>query len=347
MCARGSSICSCLCSCLQATEKEKTRFSLLFFFGDWKTKKTPKKMASSMRRIPPTQGKGGVTGRPKGGDRNWNPAGASGSQAWTQGGHGRGEWYQHRGSDPSVVPPPPGLTPRYGESWPHRPTRPSFTPRGERDTDRRQSHREPRRRGSDDRTRRPERKPSARRSKEGHRTRSRRYQDRKNKHEAKKRKKKASRTDSTSSSSEKARTVSSTSKRTTYTEKMGALKPPIQHPNLMGIDKKAFSQRLKESPDFVNVVHQFIQDEYMTRRVNRGEFECPDENCPHVLSWAVPWTVPEARLRERSWYTLEGQKAAVAMFTAMNNYLQFFKPIEGQSLQEQVPALGGRGGCLD
>ena len=181
MCARGSSICSCLCSCLQATEKEKTRFSLLFFFGDWKTKKTPKKMASSMRRIPPTQGKGGVTGRPKGGDRNWNPAGASGSQAWTQGGHGRGDWYQHRGSDPSVVPPPPGLTPRYGESWPHRPTRPSFTPRGERDTDRRQSHREPRRRGSDDRTRRPERKPSGRRSKEGHRTRSRRYQDHKKK----------------------------------------------------------------------------------------------------------------------------------------------------------------------
>ena len=327
-------------------KRKKLVFPFCFSLAIGKRRKR-QKMASSMRRIPPTQGKGGVTGRPKGGDRNWNPAGASGSQAWTQGGHGRGDWYQHRGSDPSVVPPPPGLTPRYGESWPHRPTHPSFTPRGERDTDRRQSHREPRRRGSDDRTRRPERKPSARHSKEGHRTRSRRYQDRKNKHEAKKRKKKASRTDSTSSSSEKARSVSSRSKRTTYTENMRAVKGTIHHPDLMGMDKKAFSQRLKECPDFVNVVHQFIQDEYMARRVNRGEFECPDENCPHVLSWAVPWTVPEASLRGRSWYSFEGQQAAVAMFTAMNNYLQFFKPIEGQSLQEQVPALGGRGGCLD
>ena len=322
-------------------------FPFVFLWRLENEENAKKKMASSMRRVPPTQGKGGVTGRPKGGDRNWNPAGASGSQAWTQGGHGRGDWYHHRGSDPSVMPPPPGLTPRYGESWPHRPAHPSFNPRGERDTDRRQSHRAPRRRGSDDRTRRPERKPSARRSKEGHRTRSRRYQDRKKKHGAKKKKKQASRTDSTSSSSEKARSVSSTSKRTTYTEKMAALKPTIQHPDLMGIDKKAFSQRLKECPDFVNVVHQFIQDEYLTRRVNRGEFACPDENCPHLLSWAVPWTVPEASLRGRSWYTLEGQKAAVAMFTAMKNYLQFFKPIEGQSLQEQVPALGGRGGCLD
>ena len=344
--ACGSSICSCLRSCLQATEKEKTRFSLLFFFRDSKRRKR-QKMASSIRRIPPAQGKGSVTGPPKSGDRNWNPVGAPGSQAWTQGGHGRSDWYHHRGSDPSVMPHPPGLTPRHGESWPHHPQNfPSYNPRGERDTDRRQSHRAPRRRWSADRTRRPERKPSDRRSKESHRTRSRKHQDHKKKRGAKK-KKKASRTDSMSSSSEKARSVSSTSKRTTYTEKIAAAKPRIQHPNLMGIDKKAFSQRLKECPDFVNVVHQFIQDVHMTRRVNRGDFECPDENCPHVLAWAVPWTVPEASLRERSWYTLEGQKAAVAMFTAMKNYLEFFKPIEGQSLQEQVPALGGRGGCLD
>ena len=152
-----------------------------------------------------------------------------------------------------------------------------------------------------------------------------------------KKKRRSSRTDSTSS-------FTSMSKRSTYSEKLAAVETEITHPELLGMDRAAFEQRLKECPDFVRVVHNFIQHEHMTRAANRGEIPCNDEVCTHMLSWAVPWAVPDEDIRVRNCYSQAGQDAAHDMFAAMQRYLMFFKPAPGESLQPQVPAGTGSGG---
>ena len=334
MCACGFSICSCLCSCLQASQKKKLVFSFCCFCR-WQPENGAMFNTHNMRRLSSSQGKGGITGPPKGGDPNWNPTGPPGSQAWTQGKHGRSDGQYRRVTDTDVTPPP-GFTPKHRESSAHRADYGNFNPRGERDTDRRRSRGGTRRHRSEDRTRHHERKTSDRRSKEGHRARSRRNKDRKKRRGSKK-KRRSSRTDSTSS-------FTSMSKRSTYSEKIADAEPEIKHPDLLGMDRAAFEQRIKENPDFVRVVHNFIQQEHITRAVNRGVVPCNEEVCTHMLPWSTPWTVPDENIRGRLCYSQAGQDAAHDMFAAMQKYLMFFVPAPGESLQAQVPAGTGSGG---
>ena len=283
----------------------------------------------TMRRLSSSQGKGGYPGPPKGGDRNWYQTGPPGSQAWPQGSNER------RVTDTDVLPPP-GLTPKNRTSSAHRMDYGNFNSRGEGDPDRRRSRGGTRRHRSEDRTRHHGRKTSDRRSREGHRTRSRRNKDRKKRRGVKK-ERRSSRTDSTSS-------FTSVTKRSAYSGNLAAVEPEIKHPQLLGMERAAFEQRIKECPDFVRVVHNFIQHEHLTRGVNRGEVPCDHDYCTHMLPWAVPWTVGEEEIRARDCYSQAGQKAAYEMFVAMQEYLSFFVPAPGAPLQAQVPAGTGRGG---
>ena len=316
--------------CVLVSRHRKRKNLFVRFIFRWQLENGTMQGPHAMRRLSSTQGKGGNTGPPKGGDRNWYQTGPPGSQAWPQGNNER------RVTDTDVLPPP-GFTPKNRTSSAHRKDYGIFSdPRGERDTDRRRSRGGTRRRRSEDRTRHHGRKTSDRRSREGHRTRSRRNKDRKERRRSKK-ERRSSRTDSPSS-------FTSVTKRSTHSEKVAAAETEIQHPDLLGMDQVDFQQRLKENPDFVRVVYNFIHNEHLARGVNRGEVPCTSEHCTHMLPWAVPWTVGEEEIRARNCYSQAGQRAAYEMFAAMQEYLSFFVPTAGVPLQAQVPAGTGRGG---
>ena len=327
--------------CVLVSSHRKRKNLLFRFVFRWQLENGAMHKPHTMRRLSSTHGKGGITGPPKGGDRNWNPAGPSGSQAWPQGNKERSDGQYRRVTDTDVVPPP-GFTPKHRPSSAHRKDYGNFHVGGERDADRRRSRDGTRRHRSKGRTQHHGRKTSDCRSREGHRTRSRRNKDRKKRRRTKK-DRRSSRSDSRSS-------FTSVTKQSTHSEKLAAAEPQVKHPDIMGMDRAAFEQRLKECPDFVRVVHDFIQHEQVTRAANRGEPLCRDEGCIHLLPWAVPWTVPEEEIRTRNWYSRDGQNAAFEMFGAMQKYMNFFKPAPGASLQAQVPAGtgtgGGGGGCL-
>ena len=251
MCACGFSICSCLCSCLQTSQKKKLVFSFCCFCR-WQPENGTMQNPNTMRRLSSSQGKVGITGPPKGGDRNWNPTGSPGGQAWTPGNSGRSDGQYRRVTDTDDLPPPPGFTPKHRNSSARRVDYGNFNSRGERDTDGRRSRGGSRRHGSQGRTRHYERNTSDRRSKEGHRARSRRNKNRKKRRGSKK-KRGSSRTDSRSS-------YTSMSKRSTYSEKIADVEPEIKHPDLLGMDRAAFEERFNENPDFRRVVHNFIRN---------------------------------------------------------------------------------------